>query len=82
MRSNTFKIIAVALLIVCLVAGIALASEAEKKDHGENTHQTEESWWRFTGWQTIFSALAVVFYALVINILPRFISDEKKGVEH
>jgi len=34
-------------------------------------------WWMFPGWQTLFAALAVGYYALMVTFLPKIMAKEE-----
>lgn len=47
------------------------AAEVEKEAH----HPV----WMFTGWQTVFTILAVLYYAIAVKILPLIMAKEEGG---
>lgn len=57
----------------------SVQEKAEKEEKGEVEEKEEEPSWKIPGWQSIFTALAVVFYALMLTVLPKIMAKE---VEH
>jgi hypothetical protein len=53
------------------------AKKAESKEEAEG--KEKEPSWKIPGWQSIFTALAVVFYGLMLTVLPKIMAKE---VEH
>lgn len=57
------------------------AGEAEHGEGGEGEHGAE-AWWRFTGWESVFTILAGLYFGLAIQILPRFLAEPSTEKEH
>lgn len=57
----------------------AKAAEMTEKEKAEGEEKEEEPSWKIPGWQSIFTALAVAFYALMLTVLPKIMAKE---VEH
>lgn len=66
-----FFLLAIILIISLVFSLSALASEKEEGKH------EKESAWRFTGWQTVFSFLAIGYYIIVsLSLLPKIAAKE------
>jgi len=47
---------------------------------GEEAHEEEHHpVWMFTGWQTVFTIIAVGYFAMTIMLLPRIMAKDEEG---
>lgn len=58
------------------------SESAGEGEHGEGEHGGAVSWWRFTGWESVFTILAGLYFGLAIQILPRFLAEPSTEKEH
>lgn len=49
-------------------------SEGEAEGEGGGEGEAEKPWWQFEGWEAVFTVLGCILYAIVLQVLPRFIS--------
>ena len=51
----------------------------EEKAAAEGEKEAHQPAWMFTGWQTVFTILAVLYYAIAVKILPLIMAKEEEG---
>lgn len=51
--------------------------EVKEKGAHEEESKEEEASWKIPGWQSIFTALAVLFYGLMVTFLPKIMAKEE-----
>jgi len=56
--------------------------EGEEGEHGGEEEHEEPWFMEIPGWQSVFTVLAIIYFAAIVTFVPKVLTDKSEGEHH